>query len=207
MFYQFTLAVLFYIVEANASFDLYNVPNPKITIDSNGFEVEIGHEDGIELFYFHGKVLTSNVKVAPESVIDMLTYEREGDKWILRSNYSDLHLRDIITYWLYVKKSGVGYRLSPTEYVVTKINQKSDTCPLVSPTTSFAPTPDELQSEDAIQQCASACDGQLQNLTHKLSTLKARISLLRKSLAQISESMDMQNRVANFSYLNNFAIY
>uniref|UniRef100_A0A1Y1M120 CBM39 domain-containing protein n=1 Tax=Photinus pyralis TaxID=7054 RepID=A0A1Y1M120_PHOPY len=205
MFYQLVVVIILSVVKAAVTLEYYNVPVPKITVNGNGFEVEIDHEDGIELLYFHGKVLTSNVKVAPESVIDLQTYEREGDKWVLKSNYSDFSLDDSITYWLYIKKNGIGYRLPPTEYVIKKINRKSSQITAENTTTPLAPNLEDLRAD--MLDCGALCAGELQNLTHKLATLRGRINLLRKSLAQITEVMDMQNGAANFSYLNHFTVY
>ncbi|KRF97601.1 uncharacterized protein Dwil_GK26785 [Drosophila willistoni] len=74
-----------------------------------GFEVSIPHEQGITLFAFHGK-LNEKMNGLEAGRWSKDITQREGGRWVFRETQTALRRGDVIYFWTYVLKNGLGYR-------------------------------------------------------------------------------------------------
>ncbi|KAJ8970984.1 hypothetical protein NQ314_000945 [Rhamnusium bicolor] len=96
----------------------YTVPEPTIEVFTpKGFQISIPHEEGINLFAFHGNI---NVPMegldAGQFSRDIL--KRRGDRWVFEDKRSKLKKGDVIYYWLFVIKDSLGYRYDDGVFIV-----------------------------------------------------------------------------------------
>ncbi|XP_060530865.1 beta-1,3-glucan-binding protein 1-like [Cylas formicarius] len=108
------------IVEGRHVRSLYTVPEPKISVFDEGFRVSVPHENGIHLFAFHGKI---NEKMdgleAGQFSKDILS--RTGEQWVFEDRSTKLKIGDVIYYWLFIIRDGLGYRYDHGRFVVEEI--------------------------------------------------------------------------------------
>ncbi|KAL1517636.1 hypothetical protein ABEB36_001374 [Hypothenemus hampei] len=96
---------------------LYTVPEPQIEIFPQGFRVSIPDDSGIELFAFHGNInVAMNGLEAGEFSKDIL--KKCNGVWIFEDVTKKLHEGDVLYFWLYVIKNGLGHRYDDGEFVV-----------------------------------------------------------------------------------------
>ncbi|KAB0799701.1 hypothetical protein PPYR_07581 [Photinus pyralis] len=117
----------------------YEVPQPDITVHKpRGFSVSIPHESGIEIFAFHGNINRKLVGLgAGEFSVDIR--KQENGKWIFHDSSRKLKGGDVIYYWLFVIKDGLGYRLDDGRFVVEE-SHNSDEHKTASPSRQENPT-------------------------------------------------------------------
>lgn len=97
---------------------MYDFPNPTIEVFKNGgFKVSVPDEDGLSLFAFHGNVNRPlrNLEAGQFSV-DIT--KKENNRWTYENSDLKLKRGDVINYWLYVIKNGLGYQLLDKQYTV-----------------------------------------------------------------------------------------
>lgn len=97
----------------------YEVPPALIEVfEPAGLKISIPHEPGIEIFAIHAKV--NQVM----KYLEAGTYSRDilnptNGRWTFYDDTACLHVGDIIYYWTFVQKSGLGYRLDDQRFIVT----------------------------------------------------------------------------------------
>lgn len=88
----------------------YHIPEPVITaFKPKGFEISIPHEEGVILFAFHANINRQMNYLEAGQISKDIT-KKVGNRWVFKDK--NLHLRtgDILYYWLFVIKDGLGYR-------------------------------------------------------------------------------------------------
>ncbi|KAK5643185.1 hypothetical protein RI129_007030 [Pyrocoelia pectoralis] len=110
---QITLLVLL-ITYASYGYS-YVIPTPEFVVFPNGLQISIPDEEGIEIFYFHGRIQRKNQKLIQSDTIVLDTRDKTGDRWTVKEENVHLRPGDSINYWVFVRKNGVGYR-NPTGY-------------------------------------------------------------------------------------------
>ncbi len=125
--YQKTCGLIFFLVislsiVSTTKYDTksmqYSVPKATIKVFlSNGFSVSIPDSPGLSLFAFHGNV---NGKLGPleGGMLSKDILQPQNGLWIFVDTSVKLKVGDIINYWLYVEKDGLGYRQDLQQYVV-----------------------------------------------------------------------------------------
>ncbi|XP_018570099.1 beta-1,3-glucan-binding protein 1-like, partial [Anoplophora glabripennis] len=95
----------------------YVVPEPKFEVySSGGFSVSIPHEDGIQLFSFHGNVNRPMVGLtAGQFSRDVVS--RNNDRWVYENKNAKLELGDVIYFWVLIIKDNLGYRYDNGQFV------------------------------------------------------------------------------------------
>ncbi|XP_057662747.1 uncharacterized protein LOC130897840 isoform X1 [Diorhabda carinulata] len=94
----------------------YEVPKAHLRIlKPKGFTVSIPHEDGVELFAFHGNLNKplDNLEAGRYSK-DILKHS--GGKWVFEDRQTELKKGDVIYYWLFVIRNHLGYRSDLQEF-------------------------------------------------------------------------------------------
>lgn len=131
----------------------YEVPDATLMAYSpKGLHVSIPHEEGIEIFAFHGNV-NSEMKYpsAGEMSVDILA--PKNGRWIYENPRIKLKPGDVINYWLYVQKRGKGY---PKEDLTWKVdglvNKNTGTLPPVTPPTN-RPCQPTITSVNGLPSC------------------------------------------------------
>ncbi|KAK4886921.1 hypothetical protein RN001_003192 [Aquatica leii] len=196
MICYFLQLLLLCVLQVQSNLDkTYDVPIPDINIRSNGFDVSINDEDGISLVYFYGKIMNAS----ENEIVVMKSYEKTENTWILRSNYNNLKEGDIIYYWLYIKKNGVGYRLTPQYYKVSEPD-----CLTRLPAEELKEN-NHYQTDDYL--CEITCAYEIQKIKHTLSKIKQKMNFLNKMLSDLSLPIEAAVQSFNLSYINNYAIY
>lgn len=96
----------------------YVVPEPQFEVySSRGFSVSIPHEDGIELFSFHGNVnQPMNSLRAGQFSKDIV--KRKDDYWVYENRIIKLEKGDVIYFWVMIIKNNLGYRYDNGHFVV-----------------------------------------------------------------------------------------
>lgn len=108
------------VVQITLVFADYWVPRPDIdALYPRGFRVTIPHEQGIQLFAFHGNIN------APLPHLDAGRFSKDvlhrtENSWVFVDRSTELHVGDKINFWLYVQKDGLGYRYDGGEYWVKR---------------------------------------------------------------------------------------
>lgn len=95
----------------------YRIPVPRVEILKKGFKVSIPDEMGVEIFTFHGSI---NVELSASNT-GALSGEigrAKNGRWIYHNTDVKIKPGDTIYYWLFVQKSGVGYRKDGLRYAV-----------------------------------------------------------------------------------------
>ncbi|KAF5280020.1 hypothetical protein FQA39_LY05401 [Lamprigera yunnana] len=200
MFYYFLQILLLCAIRIEAYFDkTYNIPNPEINIKPNGFEVSIKHEQGISVFYFYGKIISDNKN---EDII-MKTLVKNNDRWVLES-YRNLKKGDIMFYWVYVKKEGVGYRLTPRYYEVSKSNDNTLVTSII-PISKYKDNYEYVKMSS--NNCNIACSIQIKNLTQILSFLQGKINYLREVVMHLNLEVNAATQSEEFPQIGNYVVY
>ncbi|XP_076264087.1 beta-1,3-glucan-binding protein 2-like [Rhynchophorus ferrugineus] len=110
---------VFSVVRATQT-QLYEVPKPKIEVHPKGFTVAIPDEEGISLFAFHGNINKPMADLeAGQFSKDIL--RKKNHEWVFNETRTKLKEGDVIYYWLFVIKDGLGYRYDDGQYSVTDI--------------------------------------------------------------------------------------
>lgn len=95
----------------------YQVPEPTFEVFSSGFRVSVPHEEGVELFAFHGNINRPMEGLeAGQFSKDILKVK--DDRWVFEDKRTKLKKGDVIYYWLFVIREGLGYRYDDGEFVV-----------------------------------------------------------------------------------------
>ncbi|XP_066254750.1 beta-1,3-glucan-binding protein-like [Euwallacea similis] len=95
----------------------YTVPAPKIEIFDKGFRFSIPHEEGVQLFAFHGNINEPmNGLEAGHFSKDIL--KKCNDRWVFEDKTRKLVAGNIVYFWLFVIKDELGYRYDDGEYIV-----------------------------------------------------------------------------------------
>lgn len=96
----------------------YVIPEPKFEVyTSRGFSVSIPHEEGIELFSFHGSI-NKRMKSFDVGQFSKDVLNKRSDRWIYENRNTELREGDAIYFWLLVIKDNLGYRYDGGQFVV-----------------------------------------------------------------------------------------
>lgn len=96
----------------------YSIPTATIKVfESKGFSVSIPDSSGLRLFAFHGN-LNSNLESLAGGTFSMDVLQPENGLWIFKDASAKLKIGDVINYWLFVEKDGLGYRQDLQKFVV-----------------------------------------------------------------------------------------
>lgn len=96
----------------------YSVPKATIkAFQSKGFSVSIPDSAGLRLFAFHGN-LNSNLATLEAGTFSKDVLQPENGLWIFKDTSIQLKVGDVINYWLFVEKDGLGYRQDLQKFVV-----------------------------------------------------------------------------------------
>lgn len=96
----------------------YSIPTATIKVfESKGFSVSIPDSSGLRLFAFHGN-LNSNLESLAGGTFSMDVLQPENGLWIFKDASTKLKIGDVINYWLFVEKDGLGYRQDLQKFVV-----------------------------------------------------------------------------------------
>lgn len=96
----------------------YRIPNARFEVLSpKGLRVTIPDEPGLELFAFHGKVNTE-INGFDNGDLSADILQSNNGQWVFFDKDVELKSGDIINYWLFVQKSGLGYRRDGERYTV-----------------------------------------------------------------------------------------
>lgn len=113
---HFSWCVVFASVSAFVSYG-YEIPEPKIDVlKPRGFRISIPHEDGIRIFSFHGNVNKEMDGLEAGDMSQDILQQRNG-RWTFEEPKTKLKKGDIVYYWLYIEKDGLGYRLDDASFV------------------------------------------------------------------------------------------
>lgn len=175
-----TIVVLFVLCNFKVKSE-YSVPQPEIIVyRPRGFSVSIPHAPGIEIFAFHGNINHELIGLgAGEFSIDIRKHE--NGKWTFRDFNRKLRAGDVIYYWLFVIKNGLGYRLDGGRYQVPGRND----LPLTTPSGQEIPV--SVQKE--YQPCLEA----VLNLTQTLLQQQAQINALELRNLQMKSYIEQQS--------------
>ncbi|KAJ8946465.1 hypothetical protein NQ318_004511 [Aromia moschata] len=102
----------------------YIIPQPAIQVFSpKGFQVSIAHEDGVQLFAFHGNINRPMQDLeAGQFSKDIL--KTKGNRWVFEDHKTKLASGDVIYFWLFVIKDSLGYRYDDGEFLVKEPSLK-----------------------------------------------------------------------------------
>uniref|UniRef100_A0A1A9WPY0 CBM39 domain-containing protein n=1 Tax=Glossina brevipalpis TaxID=37001 RepID=A0A1A9WPY0_9MUSC len=88
----------------------YQVPPADITVlEPQGFVVSIPHDDGITLFAFHGKLNEEMNGLEAGTWSRDIVQPKDGH-WVFFDRNTKLKPGDVLYFWTYVIKDGLGYR-------------------------------------------------------------------------------------------------
>lgn len=89
----------------------YKIPEPRIeAYTPAGFSVSIEDAPGIRLFAFHGSVNRELRDLEAGDYSKDVLHTKNG-RWTFEDRQTQLHVGDIIYYWLFVIQNDLGYRL------------------------------------------------------------------------------------------------
>lgn len=96
----------------------YSIPKATIKVfQSKGFSVSIPHSSGLTLFAFHGN-LNSKIEALDGGTISKDVLHPENGVWMFVDTSTKLKVGDVINYWLFVEKDGLGYRQDLQKFVI-----------------------------------------------------------------------------------------
>lgn len=193
----------------------YVIPTPEFHLLGNTLEVSIPDEDGIEVFYFHGRVQRKDQHALNSDAIALDTRDRTGNRWLVRDDNLQLQAGDVINYWIFVRKNGVGYR-NPTGYfmvadieklpesgistteraidaVQASLSEKKEPAAFVL----NDPVNLDSASYSAITTCNFNCTNQLKNVNETIHGMQSQIESLEKAVKQLTEIVNVQGREKN----------
>ncbi|KAK4886920.1 hypothetical protein RN001_003191 [Aquatica leii] len=211
MFYISIASILFYsvcYVYGNAS--NYQIPTPEfiVSIHAPNLQIILPDEEGIELFYFYGRLTKANGET-----IKMLmdTREKTNGAWMLFNSNVTIDVGDSITYWLYVKKSGVGYRMPYEVYHVKSVighwmtTTTTEYNPMVTYFTDSTRNPDQVIVQDPVNldtvhetenvECKVTCENELKNMTNAVTTMQLHIESLEEMIINILQKLNQTKTV------------
>ncbi|KAF5292537.1 hypothetical protein FQR65_LT01683 [Abscondita terminalis] len=173
-------------VYVSSAEDNYKIPQPQIFVSRNSLQITLPDENGIELFYFYGRITKKSGDVV-KTVINTRT--KLYGLWTLTDYNLVLDDGDVITYWLYVRKNGVSYRMPYGVYVVEGVMGYTTTSTENGVLPSNPGTEKPLQvlkdpvnidssQEDENEKYSFSCDGQLKNLTKEINTMELHMESL-----------------------------
>ncbi|XP_026461969.1 uncharacterized protein LOC113363702 [Ctenocephalides felis] len=100
---------------------VFVVPQAKVeAYHPRGLRVSIPHQEGIELFAFHGSVNKPMVGLEAGQLSRDITAERNG-YWSFYDPQVKLKVGDVLNYWLFVQKDKLGYRKDDQSFVVREL--------------------------------------------------------------------------------------
>lgn len=175
-----TVVILFVLCNFRVKCE-YSVPQPEIIVHTpSGFSVSIPHVPGIEIFAFHGNINRELIGLgAGEFSIDIRKHE--NGKWTFRNFHRKLRPGDVIYYWLFVIKNGLGYRFDGGRYRVPG----GDDLPPITP--GGQEIPESAPKEN--QPCLEA----VLNLTQTLLQQQARMNALQLTNLQMRNYIEEQS--------------
>lgn len=96
----------------------YSVPKATIRpFVSKGFSVSIPDSPGLKIFAFHGSINTELDSLEAGTFSKDILQPEDG-LWIFSDASTKLNVGDVINYWLFVEKDGLGYRQDLQKFVV-----------------------------------------------------------------------------------------
>lgn len=96
----------------------YSVPEAKIeAFLPKGFSVSIPDSPGLQLFVFHGNV-NKHIGSLEAGTFSKDILQPEKGIWIYKDTTTKLKIGDVIHYWLFVEKDGLGYQQDLQRFVV-----------------------------------------------------------------------------------------
>lgn len=99
-------ALIILLAKANA----YTVPRARIEVlHPRGFSVSIPDTPGIQIFAFHGN-LNSPMEGLEAGQFSADILKHRTGRWTFSDKRHEIKAGDILYYWLYVQKDGLGYR-------------------------------------------------------------------------------------------------
>lgn len=117
MYQSHSLVVLIVVLTLKLAKSDYTVPEPYIQTFVKGFRVSVPHEEGVRLFAFHGNInQPMDGLEAGQFSKDIL--KKCGDKWVFQDRTTKLQPGDVIYYWLYILRDGLGYRYDDGSFTV-----------------------------------------------------------------------------------------
>ncbi|KAF5280021.1 hypothetical protein FQA39_LY05402 [Lamprigera yunnana] len=173
----------------------YQIPAPEILISHNALKISIADENGIELFYLQGRLHKRNGQVF-EIVLE--TREKTNGRWVLIDRDDTFEVGDSITYWMYVKKNGLGYRAPYANYEIKDLIMytTSSTTERFRYTTqkSLFEFNDPVNLDGNLEEienieCDVTCTAQLQNMTEVTSEMRLQIKSLEETIAQLLDKV------------------
>lgn len=113
--------------KVNAHDNYYEVPPAIIkALKPRGLQVSIPDHEGVTLFAFHGKVNEDfeHGREAGEMSVDVL--RKRNGYWTYTNRVIRLKKGDIVYYWLYVIKNGLGYERLFQSFKVEELYEESE---------------------------------------------------------------------------------
>uniref|UniRef100_A0A1Y1M0T1 CBM39 domain-containing protein n=1 Tax=Photinus pyralis TaxID=7054 RepID=A0A1Y1M0T1_PHOPY len=193
----------------------YVIPTPEFQVFGNTLEVSIPHEDGIEVFYFHGRVQRKNQHALKSDAIAMDTRDRTGNTWVIRDDNVQLQAGDVINYWVFVRKNGVGYR-NPTGYFMVADIAKPPQSAVSTTERGMDAVPDSFSEKKELDAfvmndpvnldsvlysegtaCTFNCTNQVKNVNETIHRMQSQMESLEKAVDQIMEIVNEQGGMKN----------
>lgn len=176
------VGVVLFVLNIECTFQ-YQVPQPEITVHKpRGFSVSIPHESGIQLFAFHGNVNHKLVDLgAGEFSVDIRKHE--NGKWTFHNLSRKLKAGDVIYYWLFVIREGLGYRLDDGRFVVEE-SHNSHSSSDEHDTPLDTPLPPRQENPTCLEG--------ILNVTRTLLEQQAQINVLELANQQMKTYIELQ---------------
>lgn len=97
----------------------YEVPEALVEVfKPAGLKISIPHSPGIQLFAVHAKV-NQVMQYLEAGFYSRDVLNPKNGRWTFYDDTACLQVGDIIYYWTFVQKNGLGYRLDDQSFVVT----------------------------------------------------------------------------------------
>lgn len=107
----------------------YVVPVATIELfEPKGFSVSVPDSPGVSLFAFHGNINTPLANLEGGRFSQDIIRAKNG-QWTFSSKSVELKPGDVINYWTYVIKNGLGYRRDAQQYTVSGKDAQPYTVP------------------------------------------------------------------------------
>lgn len=97
----------------------YEVPQAQIEVfKPAGLKISIPDEPGIEIFAIHANV-NRVMKYLEAGFYSRDILKPKNGRWTFEEDTACLQIGDIIYFWTFVQKNGLGYRLDDQRFIVT----------------------------------------------------------------------------------------
>jgi len=149
-----------------------------------GFAVSIPDSPGVKLFAFHGNVNT-NLGSLEGGKFSKDVLQPENGFWIFKDTTTQLKVGDVINYWLFVEKDGLGYRQDLQKFVVKELRH-------IDEATTVA---EDVIVQQLNQQQSTVLSGDIHHHHHyyneNSSTYAAHCPTVDQSLEKISNQLNV----------------